>query len=67
MIFLYLALAAGLSILDISDMKKRGRIKDIYVFVGFMAAAAIFGVIYLSDTSRLSIATYILRAFNIKE
>lgn len=66
MIFLYMALIVCLSIYDIWDLKKKGQIKDIYVYSGCMVLVAIIGVVYLSDTFRPSIVSYFLKIFNVK-
>lgn len=60
MIYLYLALVIGLAVYDIWEMRSRGKTKGIYVYIGGMVIAAVFGIIYLSNDYRPSIAGYIL-------
>jgi NADH:ubiquinone oxidoreductase subunit K len=65
-IIAYLLLAAGLSIIEIKGMLKKKQTKDIFVFAGFMLAAAVIGVVYLLDTFRPSIAEFFLKIARVK-
>lgn len=66
MIYLYIGLIVGLSIYDVLALKKEKLTKDIFVLLGSMVLVAIFGLIYLSNNSHPSIASYLLEFFKIK-
>lgn len=67
MIYFYVLLIIVLAVFDIIAIKKKGKKKDIIVYLSLMTLVAVFGGIYLSDKYRPSIASYILMFANIKE
>jgi|LSQX01.3.fsa_nt_gb multisubunit Na+/H+ antiporter MnhB subunit len=66
MIYLYLALIIGYSIYEITGLKKKKQVKEIFVFVGSMILVTVLGLVYLTDTYRPSITSYILEFFKIE-
>jgi len=66
MIFLFLATISALCIFEGIILIKEKKLKDIFIFFTSMALVTVFGIIYLSNTYRPSIASYILKLFKIK-
>ncbi len=65
MLIVFLSAAVFLSVIDIIGLKKKGQVKDIYVFIGLMLIAAGTGVWFFISNPKSSLAEMILRAFKI--
>jgi len=56
MIYAYLILVIGLSIVESKNLYDKGQTKDMFVFLGSMIFVAAFGVFFFLSNIRFSIA-----------
>lgn len=66
MIILFLALITCFIVFETKELKKEGQTKEIKVLLVSMILIAVYGYIYLSNTFRPSLASYLLDFLKIK-
>lgn len=63
---IFLGVVIILSVLDIIELKSKGKPKEIFVYIGLMLLAVAFGVWHFTSTYQDSIAEHIFEILNVK-